>query len=71
MLVTGLTCALIFMGVVSTYMARLLARYHWITWIGLLIIPHVAADMSHQIGCQFVAETVCQQGLLATMTEIL
>jgi YjbE family integral membrane protein len=74
-LVTGLTFAVVFMGVVSTYIARLLARYHWITWIGLLIILHVAADMiwtgSHQIGCQFVAETVCQQGFLATVTEIL
>jgi YjbE family integral membrane protein len=74
-LVIGLTFAVVFMGVVSTYIARLLARYHWITWLGLLIILHVAAEMiwsgSHQIGCQFVTETVCQQGFLATVTEIL
>jgi YjbE family integral membrane protein len=54
-LVIGLSLAVVFMGAVSAYIARLLARYHWITWIGLLIILQVAAEMiwkgTHEVGC--------------------
>ena len=34
-LVVGLTIAVVFMAVASAYIAKLLSRYHWITWIGL------------------------------------
>lgn len=54
-LVIGLAVAVILMAVASTYIARLLARYPWIAWIGLLIIVFVALDMiyrdSHKILC--------------------
>ncbi len=43
------------MAVASNYIAKLLARYPWIAWIGLLIILYVALDMiyrdSHKIVC--------------------
>src|SRR5215212_1364243 len=72
-LVVGLTVAIAFMALASNYIARLLARYHWVTWIGLAIILYVAADMiwagTHQIGCQFVPQYVCNAGALATFAE--
>lgn len=54
-LVVGLGVAIILMAIASTYIAKLLARYPWIAWIGLLIILYVALDMiyrdSHHIAC--------------------
>ncbi len=44
-LVIGLAIAIVLMAVASHMIARLLARYQWITWIGLLIILYVALDM--------------------------
>jgi YjbE family integral membrane protein len=74
-LVVGLTVAIAFMALASNYIARLLARYHWITWIGLAIILYVAVEMiwtgTHQIGCQFVPQYVCNAGALATFAELL
>ncbi len=54
-LVIGLAIAIILMAVASTYIAKLLARYPWIAWIGLIIILWVALDMiyrdSHNVVC--------------------
>jgi YjbE family integral membrane protein len=54
-LIIGLAIAIILMAVASTYIAKLLARYPWIAWIGLAIILYVALDMiyrdSHRILC--------------------
>lgn len=54
-LVIGLGIAIVLMAVASTYIAKLLHRYPWIAWIGLLIILYVALDMiyrdSHKIAC--------------------
>ncbi|MGE0023806.1 MAG: TerC family protein [Hyphomicrobium sp.] len=54
-LVIGLAIAIVLMAVASTYIAKLLARYPWIAWVGLLIILYVALDMiyrdSHKIFC--------------------
>jgi len=74
-LVIGLTVAVAFMGFMSHYIARLLTRHLWISWIGLAIILYVAFEMiwsgSHQIGCQFVPPSVCQAGALATLQTLL
>lgn len=55
-LVIGLAVAIILMAIASTYIARLLARYPWIAWLGLVIILYVALDMiyrdSHKIACE-------------------
>lgn len=44
-LVIGLAIAIILMAIASHMIARLLARYPWITWVGLLVILYVALDM--------------------------
>jgi YjbE family integral membrane protein len=54
-LVIGLAVAIVLMAVASHYIANLLVKYPWITWIGLLIILWVALDMiykgSHEVTC--------------------
>jgi YjbE family integral membrane protein len=54
-LVIGLTVAIILMAVASNYIAKLLGRFPWIAWVGLLIILYVALNMiysdSHRIVC--------------------
>ena len=74
-LVIGLTIAIAFMGLASNLIAKLLARHHWIAWIGLLIVLYVAVEMiwtgSHQIGCRFVPQGVCSAGPLATFAALL
>ncbi len=71
-LVVGLTVAIGFMALLSTYIAKLLARHHWITWVGLLIVLYVALEMiwtgGAQVGCQFVSESTCEAGMLSIIT---
>ena len=74
-LVIGLVVAVAFMGFMSHYIARLLTKHAWISWIGLAIILYVAADMiwagSHQVGCQFVPAATCQAGAFAVLQTLL
>jgi len=74
-LVVGLTVAVAFMALLSAYIAKLLARHHWITWIGLAIVLYVALEMiwtgTHQVGCQFVPQAVCDGGALRTFGTLL
>src|SRR3954453_17667768 len=74
-LAVGLTVAVGFMALLSAYIAKLLARYHWITWIGLAIVLYVAMDMiwsgSYQVGCQFVPKATCDGGALLTFRSLL
>ena len=55
-LVIGLTIAIVLMAVASHFIAGLLVKYPWITWIGLLIILWVALSMiyqgSHEVLCR-------------------
>ena len=55
-LVIGLAVAIVLMAVASAYIAKLLVKYPWITWIGLLIILWVALEMiykgSHEVTCK-------------------
>ena len=70
-LAVGLTVAVGFMALLSAYIAKLLARYHWITWIGLAIVLYVAMEMvwtgTHQVGCRFVDKAACESGALMTL----
>lgn len=65
-LVIGLAVAVVLMAVASHYIASLLERYPWITWVGLAIILYVAADMiyggSHEVSCK-VYNFGCQETL--------
>lgn len=51
-LVIGLAIAIVLMAVASRLIASLLVKYPWITWIGLIIILYVAADMIYTGGTQ-------------------
>ena len=44
-LIFGLVLSIALMAFASTYIANLLDRYHWISYIGLAIIAYVAGDM--------------------------
>ncbi len=44
-LVVGLAISVALMGVAATFIARLLSRFPWIAWVGLLVILYVALDM--------------------------
>jgi len=41
----GLVLSIVLMALASNVIARVLDRYHWIAWIGFLIILYVAGDM--------------------------
>lgn len=74
-LVVGLAIAVVLMAVAATYIARLLAHYPWITWVGLAIILYVAVDMmwrgSLEVACAYVPQQVCQQGLVTSISSLL
>jgi YjbE family integral membrane protein len=65
-LVIGLAVAIVLMAVASHFIAGLLVKYPWITWIGLLIILWVALSMIyqglHEVSCQ-AFEVGCSQDL--------
>jgi YjbE family integral membrane protein len=50
----GLALSVTFMGLAANLVAKLVQRYHWIAWAGLLMILYVAAKMiwegAHQFG---------------------
>lgn len=48
----GLVLSIALMAVASKFIARLLDRYHWIAYIGLLIIGYVALTMIWDGGLQ-------------------
>jgi YjbE family integral membrane protein len=74
-LVVGLGVAVVLMAVAATYIAKLLARFPWITWVGLLIILYVALDMiwrgALELACSYVPAAVCGEGMLAILGELL
>lgn len=45
LLFIGLTFSVLLMGFAANLVARLVQRYHWISWIGLVIILWVAGNM--------------------------
>jgi YjbE family integral membrane protein len=49
-LVIGLVLSIALMGIAASFIARLLNRYPWISYIGLLIILYVALDMIYRGG---------------------
>jgi YjbE family integral membrane protein len=73
-LVIGLAVAVVLMAVAATFIAKLLARFPWITWLGLAIVFYVAIDMmwrgSLEVVCAYVPEAVCRQGLVASMAAL-
>jgi YjbE family integral membrane protein len=53
-LVFGLALSVLFMGLAAMLIARLLARYHWIAYVGLALIFYVALRMIFEGGAEVV-----------------
>ena len=74
-LIVGLGLAVVLMAVAATYIAKLLARFPWITWVGLAIIVYVALDMmwrgSLEVACAYVSTQTCAQGLVSAVSELI
>ena len=74
-LIAGLAAAVVLMAVAATFIARMLARYPMITWVGLLVILYVAVDMmwrgSQELACAYVSKTVCDGGLIGALAVLL
>jgi predicted tellurium resistance membrane protein TerC len=54
-LVVGLALSVILMGVAASYVAQLMNRYPWLTYLGLVIIVFVALSMIYEGGLEIVA----------------
>jgi YjbE family integral membrane protein len=48
LLFIGLTFSVLLMGLLANYVAKLIQRYHWITYIGLAVILYVAIKMIYE-----------------------
>lgn len=44
-LIAGLTISVLLMGIAARLVARLLERYRWIAWVGLLVVVYVALKL--------------------------
>jgi len=53
-LVAGLILSVAFMGLAATIIARLLARHHWIGFLGLVVIFYVAVTMVWDGGAEII-----------------
>lgn len=47
LLFVGMSFTVLVMGFAANYVAKLLQRYHWIAWIGLVVILYVAMKMMY------------------------
>jgi len=56
-LAAGLVVSVALMGVASEYIARLLARYPWISWLGLAIVTFVAVRMIYEGSVEVAVHT--------------
>lgn len=57
-LVTGLVLSVVLMGVAASLVARLLERYRWIAWVGLLIVLYVSLKLIWEGGHDVLARLV-------------
>ena len=64
-LVVGLLLSIVLMAIAANYIARLLGRYHWITWIGLAIILFVSLDMIYRGALELQGFVEAKGGLAA------
>ena len=44
-LITGLGLSIVLMAIAAAFVAKLLARYFWIAWLGVAVIVYVAIEM--------------------------
>jgi predicted tellurium resistance membrane protein TerC len=48
LLVFGLGLAILLMAFAATIIMKILTRYPWISWLGLVVLVYVAADMFYR-----------------------
>ena len=60
----GLGLSVALMGIAANYIARLLERFHWLAFVGLIIVFYVAVDMIFR-GAVEVSEEVAALAALA------
>jgi YjbE family integral membrane protein len=48
LLFVGLTFSVLLMGLAANYIAKLIQRYHWINYVGMVVILYVAASMIYE-----------------------
>ena len=53
----GLALSVALMGIASNYIARLLERHFWISWVGLAIITFVALRMIWDGSTEVIQQT--------------
>jgi YjbE family integral membrane protein len=56
-LVVGLGMSVVLMGVAATLIARVLAKHHWIAYVGLVLIGYVAVKMIYDGGLEVLRAT--------------
>jgi YjbE family integral membrane protein len=57
-LIIGLVFSVLLMGVAASFIARLLHRYRWIAWVGLVIILYVSVRMLYEGADQLLDHTL-------------
>jgi YjbE family integral membrane protein len=74
-LAIGLGVAIVLMAVAANFIANLLGRYPWITWIGLAIIVWVALDMifdgSREVACAAWKGVWCEPDLVSLIRGLM
>jgi len=66
-LVIGLAFSVLLMAIAAHFIAGLLVKYPWVTWIGLLIILYVALDMVYRGSYEVICQTFqfgCSEDLM-------
>ncbi len=48
MLIFGLGLAIVLMAFAATLIMKLLSRYPWISWLGLVVLIYVASEMLYR-----------------------
>jgi YjbE family integral membrane protein len=69
-LVVGLLLSIVLMAIAATYIAKLLARYHWITWVGLAIILFVGLDMVWRGSSELQTYFAANGGVSGTFAQL-
>ena len=73
-LVIGLAVSIILMAIAANYIAKLLARYPWFTWVGLAIIFYVAIDMiwrgGHEVARAAASGLSSQDNVISIMQTV-
>jgi len=57
-LIFGLALSVVMMGFAATFIARLLHRFRWIGWVGLILILYVAVKMLYEGADQLMGHTL-------------